>query len=1065
MTSASETVTETVEITASAITAAMAAAAGRQPLPPTEEQQAVIQAPDEPVLVVAGAGSGKTHTMAQRVLWLVANGKAMPDEILGLTFTRKAARELSDRLRDELALLERANLVPEAAKERLPVVQTYNSFASALFREWALLIGRDPESEVLTDPAAFLLALRMARASSDLRLARLGSAATIAKRVMQLAGELGDHHVTTDAVRRRGFVDDVRALDALPDAEEGEKLLAHDRKGIASDVERVGALAPLLDLVDAFDAEKRRLGTVQFSDQVRLALDAIEAHPGAVEELRARHRYVLLDEFQDTSVLQLRLLQRLFDGTPVMAVGDPNQAIYGFRGASAGTLKLFADGLGVARTLSLSTSWRNDRAVLDVAHEVASSLPPQPGVPVERLRPRNDAGAGSVTVRHVETIDDEAKGLAAWFRAHGTGGGPGADPEQRAPSAAVLVRSHAAGVEMAHALRAEGIHVTRSGGGGLLDEPEIVDLIAALRVLGRPEEGSSLIRLLAGTHWRVGVADLAALQRHAQAIVRRGLSDEQRAADRGAVAAEASASIVDALDAVVDERRLEGATEAGLARMLQAGELLRQLRSRAGMPLPEFVRAVEQALRLDIEVIAKPSGSRDALDAFGREVAAFAAADERGTLEAFLTYLEVVEDGRGPEAPQPRQRDGVVIVMTMHAAKGLEWDLVALPRLAEGKAEDKPLGWLDWARLPYPLRGDAGLLAALQWRGHPAKTSYARARAAFLAELLAHQESETDRLSYVAVTRAKQALWLSAAQWYGASKQPAKPKRLLEVAAASCGVPLLDAPEKHAENPLGDRVETVVWPVDPLGARRERVEEAAALVEHADPSQPTPWDAAIELLLAERGGTELALPQRIAASGFKDWAADPVAVAKQLARPMPQQPFAATRLGTLFHGWVERRDGAIGLGDAVDDEALDEELVGIDAERLERLKQTFLASPYGDRQPAETEIEIHLPLAGTTVVCKIDAVYRDGDRATVVDWKTGRLPSGEADLEARQLQLALYRAAYAAHAGLDPEQVDAELYFVEHDRIVRPERIESLAELEARWLAAQQAVAEASAVG
>ena len=182
-------------------------------------------------------------------------------------------------------------------------------------------------------------------------------------------------------------------------------------------------------------------------------------------------------------------------------------------------------------------------------------------------------------------------------------------------------------------------------------------------------------------------------------------------------------------------------------------------------------------------------------------------------------------------------------------------------------------------------------------------------------------------------------------------------------------------------------------------------------------------------------------------------------------RASGSRPFAATRLGTLFHGWVERRDGAIGLGDAVDDEALDEELVGIDAERLERLKQTFLASPYGSREPAETEIEIHLPLAGTTVVCKIDAVYRDGDRATVVDWKTGRLPSGAADLEARQLQLALYRAAYAAHARLDPEQVDAELYFVEHDRIIRPERIESLAELEARWLAAQQAVAEASAVG
>ncbi|WP_413319231.1 ATP-dependent DNA helicase [Agrococcus sp. 1P02AA] len=1042
--------------TAIEIETALAVARGGDALPPTPEQIAVIEAPDEPVLVVAGAGSGKTHTMAQRVLWLVANGKALPDEILGLTFTRKAARELSDRLRTQLDHLRQAGLVPAGAEQRLPVVQTYNSFASALFREWALLIGRDPESEVLTDPAAFLLAMRVARASDDLRLARLGTADTIARRVLQLAGELGDHHVTTEDVRRRQYADGFGLLAALPDAEEGEKLAADARKGLQNDIERVGALDPLLALVDAFDREKRRLGAVQFSDQVRLALDAIEAHPAAIDELRARHRFVLLDEFQDTSVLQLQLLQRLFHGTPVMAVGDPNQAIYGFRGASAGTLKLFADSLEVRQTLSLSTSWRNDAAVLEVAHAIARDLPLQPGVPVDPLQPREGAGPGEVEVRHVETVEDEARELAGWFRAHGSGEGRGSK------SAAVLVRSHAAGVEIAQALRAEGISVTRSGGGGLLDEPEVVDLIAALRVLGRPEEGSSLVRLLAGSRWRVGVADLAALQRHAQSIVRRGLSEEQRRADRGAVAAEASASIVDALDAVVDERRLDGATEAGLARLLEAGSLLRALRSRAGMPLPELVRTVEQALRLDIELAAKPSGSHDALDALAREVQAFAAADERGTLEAFLTYLEVLDEGRGPEAPQPQQAPGVVVVMTMHAAKGLEWDLVALPRLAEGKAESTPLGWLDWARLPHPLRGDAGLLAALQWQGHTTKASYARARERYVGELLAHQEAEGDRLSYVAVTRAKEALWLSAAQWYGTAKGAAKPKRLLEQAAHARGVRLLEPPEKGAENPLGARTTTVTWPADPLGARRDRVERAAAIVEAADSSAPSPWDAAIELLLADRVTTTLALPSRIAASGFKDWAADPVAVARQIARPMPQRPFAATRLGTLFHGWVERRDGAIGLGDAVDDEALDEELVGIDAERLERLKQTFLASPYGDRQPAETEIEIHLPLAGTTVVCKIDAVYRDGDRATVVDWKTGRLPSGAADLEARQLQLALYRAAYAAHAGLEPEQVDAELYFVEHDRIVRPSRIESLAELEARWSRAQQAVAAAA---
>ncbi|MCH1882629.1 ATP-dependent DNA helicase [Agrococcus sp. ARC_14] len=1041
------------------IAAALAEAEGTKPQAPTPEQQRVIEAPAAPILVVAGAGSGKTHTMAQRVLWLVANGHAAPDQVLGLTFTRKAARELQVRLDEQLTLLGTAGLVdPALVATHKPVVQTYNSFASSLFREWALLIGRDPESEVLTDPAALLLALRVARASDDLRLATLGSANQIAQRVLQLAGELGDHRVGTAQLRASGFAAAFASLAELPPDPDERALTKGARDDIAEDARRVGALDVLADLVDAFDAQKRSLGVVQFSDQVRLALDAIDAHPGAIDDLRSRHRFVLLDEFQDTSVLQLQLLSTIFTGEPVMAVGDPNQAIYGFRGASAGTLALFAERFGATATMSLSTSWRNDAGILDVAHSIASGLPEQPGVPVERLTPRTGAGIGEVSVRHVSTLDQEAEELAGWLREHGAGfdGGPA--------TAALLVRTHAQGIALADALRALGVKVARWGGGGLLEEPAVVDLVAALRVLGKPEEGSSLVRLLAGSRWRIGVADLMALQRHARRLAAAGLTDEQRARDRSAVVAEASASIIDALDSLADGAALEGVTAEGLERMREAAQLLRRLRRRAGMPLPELVRSIEQALRLDIEVGANPGRDRAVLDAFAREAHAFAAADHRGSLGAFLDYLEAVERGRGPDAPQRAPERGVVQILTMHASKGLEWDLVALPRLAFTVSDPRSKGWLDWAKLPYELRGDRRLLSQHDWQQRTAH-GYRDARADFLGRLAEHEQSERDRLSYVAVTRARKALWLSAAQWYGTGPTPSRPDRLLELVAADRGVDLLPPATKADGNPRVGVAPELVWPVDPLGGRREAVERAAARIESAEPERATRWDAAIRLLLADRVQTSLSLPSRIAASGFKDWAADPVAVAKQIARPMPQQPFAATRLGTLFHGWVERRDGAIGLGDAVDDAALDEELVGIDAERLERLKQTFLASSYGDRQPAETEIEIHLPLAGTTVVCKIDAVYRDGDRATVVDWKTGRLPSGDADLEARQLQLALYRAAYAAHAGLDPEQVDAELYFVEHDRVIRPERIESLAELEARWLAAQQAVAEASALG
>ena len=240
---------------------------------------------------------------------------------------------------------------------------------------WAL---RSLVAEVLTDPAAFLLALRVARASDDLRLAALGRAETVADRVVQLAGTLGDHRVSTDELRRGRYPEGFQALRALPTADEPKAFRAAHAKAIAQDVERVSSLDPLADLVDAFDDAKRRRGAVQFSDQVRLALDAVSAHAGAVDELRARHRAVLLDEFQDTSVLQLQLIHALFDGSPVMAVGDPNQAIYGWRGASVSNILEFGQDFpardGRTTTYPLTVNRRSDERILATANHLAADL-------------------------------------------------------------------------------------------------------------------------------------------------------------------------------------------------------------------------------------------------------------------------------------------------------------------------------------------------------------------------------------------------------------------------------------------------------------------------------------------------------------------------------------------------------------------------------------------------------------------------------------------------------------------------------------------------------------------
>lgn len=251
------------------------------------------------------------------------------------------------------------------------------------------------------------------------------------------------------------------------------------------------------------------------------------------------------------------------------------------------------------------------------------------------------------------------------------------------------------------------------------------------------------------------------------------------------------------------------------------------------------------------------------------------------------------------------------------------------------------------------------------------------------------------------------------------------------------------------------------WPEDPLGGRRRVVELAATLVREAEPAAGGEFAEDLELLLAERARLSRAaesveLPHRIPASRFKDFVTDPSRVASDIRRPMPERPYRATRLGTLFHSWVEERSGLSGSGDAIDalPGELDQEYAAIDGEELARLQETFERSVWASRKPVEVEREIHLPFDGHIVVCKIDAVYEHDGRYQIVDWKTGKAPQSDGELAERQLQLALYRLAFARWKGIDPDSVDAVFYYVSDDRVIEPERIYGEDELLALWRSA-----------
>ncbi|WP_104131935.1 ATP-dependent DNA helicase [Cryobacterium sp. M91] len=1080
---------------------------------PTIEQQAVIEAPLTPTLVVAGAGSGKTETMANRVLWLLANGHARPDQILGLTFTRKAAGELSERINKRISDLETAGLMPIAADPNsahgtaaessdlfnTPSVSTYNSFASRLFTDNALLLGREPESVLLSETSAWLLARHVVIDFGDGRLVPFGkSLDLVTDAVLQLSRALAENPPAVH-LGQPGAPHDLRALvdsfGYLPDLPYGNPRKKTPYGSVTDSLAAVAPLPVLAELAARYSSEKRRLGLIEFSDQVALALQVCQKVDAVVDRYRDQYRVVLLDEYQDTSVLQTELLHTLFRNHPVMAVGDPHQSIYGWRGASSANLLGFGRDFNTgdfspaaAPTMSLSFTWRNPALVLDAANALvaplSAALRAKPGgIQVETLKVPAGTRPGAVDALMAETIAEEAGAIADWFATRLVG----------EHSGAMLFRARREMEYFAEVLRAHGVRAHVLGLGGLLSTPEVADVVSVLRVVHDPAAGSELVRLLSGARYRVGARDLQTLADVARWLAghdwaQKAISADLRGKLRASVAGDEGSSLVDALDflgsAPDSHGQLAGFSDIGRARVQSAGRQLAWLRSRAGLPLLDFVRLIEQEFRLDVELIANEANDLGLanLYSFHDTVSAFLDSDEQGTLASFLRWLKRAElqDDLGPRAELSEQ--GTVQLLTVHGAKGLEWDFVTIPNLTEKSlpaASRDTSGWLRFGELPYAFRGDRSELPDLDIVGHDTQFDFDLAFQAYKAELADRHDDEERRLIYVATTRAKHELLLTGSFW-GPGVTARKPSRYLtELALAGLIAKIPDAPAE-SEKPVSASSGTELWPFDPLGGRRALVEAAAERVSASETDVPTRWSHAVTLLLTERalrltGGAGAPVPTRIPASRFKDYVDDPAGVAAELRRPMPQRPYRATRLGTLFHSWVERRAGGATGTDRVDASLFDLDLTDEDQgtgtleqldvpeqEQFAVLQATFERSEWAERKPVDVEIEIHHVLAGQVFVCKLDAVYRTETGYQVVDWKTGRAPKSAADLELKQTQLALYRLAYARWKGIDPSIVDAVFYFVADDTVVAPERLYSEADLLAAWSGAMAPVLESS---
>ena len=1049
---------------------------------PTEEQAAVIAAPPGPLVVIAGAGAGKTETMAARVVWLVANGYARPGEVLGLTFTRKAAGQLLRRVRTRLARLAGAGLVPGGSDiadiaDDPATVSTYHAFAGNLLREHGLLLPVEPDTRLLGETELWQLAFRVVCEYPE-HLETDKTPAAVTAMVLRLAGQLAEHLVDTTQLRDT-HVELERLVTTLPagpyqrDRGPSQWLL----RMLATQTERT----QLVPLIDALHARMRAEKVMDFGMQMASAARLASTLPQVGHQLRHRYRVVLLDEYQDTGHAQRVALSSLFgrgvdDDLALTAVGDPIQSIYGWRGASATNLPRFttdfprSDGTP-APTLELRTSWRNPPRALHLANAVSAEARRR-SVAVRALRPRPDAAPGVIQCALLADVETERDWIADHLARtyHGARGDGGV-----APTAAVLVRRNADAAPMADALAARGVPVEVVGLAGLLAVPEVADLVATLRLVADPTAGADAMRVLTGPRWRLGGRDIAALWRRAVELDDRPTHDATTEQIVAQAAADADAACL--ADAICDPGPAKTYSPAGHSRIVALGRELTALRAHLSHPLPDLVAEVRRVLGLDTEVraarpVAAGWSGTEHLDAFADVVADFAALPG-ATVPSLLAYLDAaqqVENGLAP-ADVSVANDRVQI-LTVHSAKGLEWQVVAVPHLS-GRvfpSTGSTRTWLtDAGDLPPLLRGDR---ATVSEHGVPVlDTSDINDRKRLSDKISDHKRrleqrriDEERRLLYVAITRAANTLLLSGHHWGASEAKPRGPSDFLrevkdiieqsEEAGDPCGVVerWAPAPADGEPNPLRDRAIEALWPTDPTGAHRKGIDNGAALVTRAmsggldvDTSDVDGWAADVDALLAERDRAADApappLPASLSVSTLVELSRDPDAVAQRLRRRLPARPDPHALLGTAFHDWVQRFFHAERLFDLDDLPGAVDRDAG-ESEALAELQAAFAVSSWAARTPIDVEVPFDMVIGARVVRGRIDAIFADDDGGTtVVDWKTGDAPDTPDAKQHAAIQLAVYRLAWAQLHGCPVEKVRAAFHYVRTGQTVTPETL------------------------
>ena len=696
------------------------------------QQRRAVTHGEGPLMVVAGAGTGKTQVVTRRIAWLIATKRAKPSEILALTFTDKAAEEMQLRV---------DQLVPYGYTDTL--VATFHAFGDRVIREHALELGLPSEPRVLSRPETVIfLRERLFRLELD-AYRPLGDPTKFLAALAALFSRLKDEDIAPEEYRVHAAALTI-AAETAGEAPGGAALRDEARRH----VELAAAYGRYQELL-------AEAGAIDFGDQVRLALTLLREHPAARRGLQARFRYVLVDEFQDVNRAQAELVALIAEPhRNVTVVGDDDQSIYRFRGAATGAIVDFLEHFHGARTVVMRRNYRSRAPILDAAYRLIRFNDPdrleiQRGI-VKRLVPhRRWIGSAPVRQMAFATGTDEADWVAAEIGRRIRAGAPPRDH-------AVLVRANADADAVLRSLNVAGIPWRFSGVSGLYSRPEVRLLLAFLRAVADPHSSVNVFALAASALYGFPGDDLATLTNRARRT-NRSLRET-----------------LEELERQPGLLRLHAETRTALARLVADLRRYNELGNQqpAGEVLYEFLKD-SGSLRRYVE--AGTPAAEEALSNVARFFEIIRAqsdllADDRAVFLA--PHLQtLIEAGDDPATADLDPDANAVAVVTIHKAKGLEWPIVYLVGLVDGR---------------FPARGRREQLAvpdALLRGTSPSGDA---------------QVQEERRLFYVGMTRARDELVLSHALDYGGKRT----RRVSPFVLEALDLPAGAVPATRPANPL-----------------------------------------------------------------------------------------------------------------------------------------------------------------------------------------------------------------------------------------------------------------------